>query len=287
MSEIDVSTLRRHIGTKVSEQDEATAAPLRMIAATFDRSETEPREGEPIPPGWHIGYFLAMTPQSELAADGLPKGSGALPPMPLPRRMYAGCRQAFHAPVLVGDSITRETELTDIQIRTGSTGTLIFTTQTRRISTPRGLAITEEYDTAFREEVRAGSRSGIPKRGEAPVGQPWRATVCTDPVSLSRFSAITFNPHRIHYDTPYAKTAEGYPNLVVHGPYVQHCLIDFVRDRNPGRVIKTFHMRARAPLFDGMPFELVGGPTENGRSCEVFAVTPDGTIAMQATSTLG
>jgi 3-methylfumaryl-CoA hydratase len=281
---IDAEALRRHIGTKMTEEDVATAAPLRALVATFDRPETAPGEGEPIPPGWHLGYFLSMAPQASLAADGLPTGAGVLPKMPLPRRMYAGCRQSFHAPIRVGDRLTRETELTDIQVRQGGTGTLIFTTQTRRISTPRGLAITELYETAFREEVKSGAGSAIPKRDEVPSGLPWTRTIHTDAVSLFRFSAITFNPHRIHYDKPYAMEVEGYPGLVVHGPYSQHCLIDFVRDMNPGRTLKTFNMRARAPLFEGKPFTLVGGPKEGG-GCEVFAVTPSGTIAMQATST--
>lgn len=285
MSVIDPAALRRHIGARMQEEDVATAAPLKAIAATFDREEPAPTDGQPIPPGWHIGYFLAMTPQSALAADGLPQGSGVLPPMPLPRRMYAGCRQKFHAPLLVGDRLRRETELTDIQVRQGGTGTLIFTTQTRRIFTPRGLAITEHYESAFREEVKPGAQSGIPKRDEVPAGLPWRRTVRTDPVSLFRFSAITFNPHRIHYDKPYAMQVEGYPGLVVHGPYSQHCLIDFVRDMNQGRAIATFNMRARAPLFEDAPFELLGGPKGSG-ACEVFAITPAGTIAMQATATL-
>lgn len=286
MTALDVAALRRHIGTRMVEEDVATAAPLRALAATFNRTEA-PRAGEPIPPGWHIGYFLSMAPTGALAADGLPRGAGVLPEVPLPRRMYAGTRLAFHAPILVGDPLRRESELSDLQVREGATGTLIITTQTRRISTPRGLACSEDYDTVFREEVRPGDKSGIPKRDEAPGGLPWRRTIRPDPVSLFRFSAVTFNPHRIHYDRPYTIEAEGYPGLVVHGPYTQACLMDFVRDNNPGRPMRTFHMRARAPLFDTAPFDLVGRPTEGGRACEVWALTPAGTIAMQATATFG
>ena len=286
MPAIDAAALKQHIGTRMTEEDVATEAPLRMIAATFDRPRDAPREGQPIPPGWHIGYFLSMAGQGSLAADGLPTGTGVLPKMSLPRRMYAGCRIAFHADIRVGDRIRRETELTDLQVREGSTGTLIFATQTRKIFTPRGLAMTEEYDGAFREEVKAGEASAIPKRDAVPADLPWKRRITTTPVSLFRFSAITFNPHRIHYDTPYAKGTEGYPGLVVHGPYSQHCLIDFVRDQNPGRAILTFHMRARAPLFDTEPFDLAGRPAEGGKACEAWALTPGGTIAMQATATL-
>lgn len=285
MTAIDEAELRRHIGKRMTEEDTATAAPIAMLIATFNRSEPPPREGQAIPPGWHIGYFLNMAPQSTLAGDGLPTGAGVLPKMPLPRRMYAGCRMTFHDDILVGDKLVRETTLSDLQVRQGSTGTLIFATQTRRISTPRGLAMTEEYQGAFREEVKEGQKSGIPKREEVPTGLPWRRTIKADAVSLFRFSAITFNPHRIHYDKPYAMDVEGYPGLVVHGPYSQHCLSDFIRDMSPGKKMATFSMRARAPLFEQEPFELVGRPSGDGRGAEVWALTPSGTVAMQATAT--
>jgi 3-methylfumaryl-CoA hydratase len=283
---VDIEGLRRSIGRKVCETDVATQAPLAILVATFDRPEPVPKDGEPIPPGWHIGYFLAMSRPGELARDGLPTGTGLLPKMPFPRRMYAGCTWTFHSDIRVGDAITRDNELTDIQLRKGSTGSLIFTTQTRRISTPRGLAIEEQYNGVFREEVPAGQQSAIPKRDEMPADMPWKRTIVTDAVSLFRFSAVTFNPHRIHYDRGYAMEVEGYPGLVVHGPYSQHCLIDFVRDNTPGRRITRFEMRARAPLFDTAPFSLVGRPGADGKSAEVWALTPDGTIAMQATASL-
>ena len=287
MIAIDEAALKKHIGTRMVDEDTATEAPLRMIVATFDRPETAPREGEPIPPGWHIGYFLNMAPQATLLADGLPQGAGVLPPIPLPRRMFAGVKLTFHGDIRVGDKIRRETELTDISVRNGSTGTLIFAQQTRRIFTPRGLALTEVYDGAFREAVKAGEKSGIPKRDAVPANLPWQRTHKANVVSLFRFSAITWNPHRIHYDTPYATGTEGYPALVVHGPYSQHCLIDFIRDHTKGRRIGTFSMRARAPLFETEPFTLAGGPSADGKSCEAYAVTPAGSIAMQVTSTLG
>jgi 3-methylfumaryl-CoA hydratase len=286
MTAIDVAALRRHIGARISDEDWASEAPLRAIAATFDRSEA-PAPGEPIPPGWHIGYFLSMAPTATLAADGLPRSRGVLPEMPLPRRMYAGTRLTFHAPILVGDRLRRETELTDLAVREGATGTLIITTQTRRIFSPRGLALAEDYDTVFREEVKAGEKSPVSKREEAPAGLPWQRTIRPNSVSLFRFSAVTFNPHRIHYDRPYAMEAEGYPGLVVHGPFTQACLIDFIRDHSAGRSMRTFQMRARAPLFDTAPFDLVGRPTEGDSACEAWAVTPTGTIAMRATATFG
>jgi 3-methylfumaryl-CoA hydratase len=287
MTTIDLSALRRHIGTRISDEDVAAEAPLKAIIATFDREEKAPGKGEAIPEGWHIGYFLSTTPTALLAPDGSASGSGLLPKLPLPRRMYAGTRITFHAPVRVGDRLRRESELTNLLLREGSTGTLILATQSRRIFTPRGLAITEEYDIVFREGVKPGAMSGIPRREEAPAGLPWKRTIAPHPVNLFRFSALTGNPHRIHYDRPYTMEVEGYPGLVVHGPFTQICLVNFIRDHSPGRPIATFTMRARAPLFDTAPFDLVGRPTEIGAGCEAWAITPSGTIAMHASATLG
>ena len=201
--------------------------------------------------------------------------------------MYAGGKLTFHDPILVGDALTRETEFSDVQLREGATGTLIITTQTRRISTPRGLALTETMISVFREAVPEGAQSGIPKREEPPADVQWRRTITPDPVTLFRYSALTFNPHRIHYDRPYAMGEEGYPGLVVHGPFSQQCLLDLLRDNTEGRTILDFDLRARAPLFDTAPFSVVGRLAAGGAAAELWAVTPSGTIAMQARARLG
>jgi 3-methylfumaryl-CoA hydratase len=277
---VDIAALRQHIGRTIEERDVATAAPLHGLIVTFDRNDPLPQEGDLVQPGWHYAYFLAMTRPTMLGVDGLPTSSDLLPEMPFPRRMYAGASLTFHEPIRVGDPLRRETELTDISLRSGSTGRLIFVTQTRRIFAPTGLAIVEEMRSVFREAVPAGAASGVPQRDEPPTGLPWKRTVSVDPVSLFRYSALTFNPHRIHYDRGYATTVEGYPGLVIHGPYSQQCLLDFARDHNPGRRMTAFSQRARAPLFDTHSFTLAGRPTAEG--CELWAMTPAGTIAMQA-----
>lgn len=283
---IDIESLRKHIGTKIVEEDEATRAPLRGLVAAFDRDDVVPAKGEAIPPGWHLVYFHSTARKGTLGEDGLPTSGGVIPKIPFPRRMYAGTSLTFHHPLLVGDALRRETELTELALRTGSTGELIFATQTRRIFSPRGLAIVEESHTVFRDAVKPGEKSGIPKRDAPPSDLPWSREVTTDPVSLFRYSAVTFNPHRIHYDRTYAMTAEGYPGLVVHGPYSQQCLIDLARDNNPGRTIATFTQRARAPLFDTAPFRVVGRPIDGGAGAALWAVTPGGTIAMEVTAEL-
>ena len=283
-AEIDLSAVRAQLGKTVTEHDIATAAPLRGMVVTFDRDESAPEHGEPIAPGWHLAYFPEASRLAELGVDGLPLARGMLPAMPLPRRMYAGAKLTFHAPILVGDRLTRETAFTDVQLHQGSTGTLILATQTRRFFTPRGLALTDEQHTVFREAVLAGAQSGVPKREAPPAGTTWHRTITPDPVSLFRYSALTFNPHRIHYDRPYAMGTEGYPGLVVHGPFSQQCLLDLLRDHVGAPSIADFTMRARAPLFDVAPFTVVG--RRAGQIAELWAVTPEGTIAMQAVATL-
>jgi len=236
------------------------------------------------PPGWHLAYFPAASRLASLGADGLPVTGGVLPEMPLPRRMYAGATLTFHTPIRVGDSLRRETSFSDVQLRKGSTGTLIVATQTRKIFTPFGIAITEDAVSVFREAVPPGTRSGIPQTEPPPAGMTWHRTITPDPVTLFRYSALTFNPHRIHYDRPYAMDVEGYPGLVVHGPFSQQCLLDLLRD-NVSRPITKFAMRARAPLFDVAPFTLAGGMISENEA-DLFAISPNGGIAMQARATM-
>lgn len=282
---IDIGPIRAQIGRKIVDRDEATAAPLRGMVVTFDRNEKPPVKGEPIAPGWHLAYFPADSRLATLGQDGLPIAGGILPEMPLPRRMYAGATLTFHAPILVGDALRRETEFSDVQLREGRTGTLIVATQTKRIYTPRGLALTEDQVSVFREAVQPGAASGIPKTEPPPAGMTWTKTWTPDPVSLFRYSALTFNPHRIHYDRPYATGTEGFPGLVVHGPFSQQCLLDLLRD-NTSRPIARFEMRARAPLFDTARFTTMGRMSSDTEA-ELYAVGPSGGIAMQVKATLG
>jgi 3-methylfumaryl-CoA hydratase len=276
---IDIDALRSHIGTKVEDNDIITGWPMAAMSAALNRNEAQPEPGTPIPQGWHQFWFLPLTKPGELAKDGAATSSGVVPAMPLPRRMFAGTTWTFHQPLRVGDECRRETELVDIQMKGGSTGTLVFVNVVSRIYGPNGLAIEEERGTAFREAVAEGASSGVPKREEPPADTTWRREHTCDEALLFRFSALTFNTHRIHYDVPWAMDVEGYPALVVHGPLSSTLLINFVRDMNPGKTIKSYRMRARAPLFANTPITLVGKPTEAG--CDCWSLTPEGTIAMQ------
>ena len=277
---VNLDDLKRHIGKREVATDVVTAAQANLLRLAFDRPEPEFKDGDALPPGWHVIYFTPRFGPKELRPDGTPATSGLLPDMPLPRRMFAGQTLRFHRPIRIGQTLRQETELTDIALKSGATGTLVFTTVVSRISGPDGLAVEDERKIVYREEVKAGDKNPVTRREPVPNDVPWRRSVSVDPILLFRFSALTFNSHRIHYDRRWAMETEGYPALVVHGPLTQTLLIDFARDHAGGRTITSFTTQARAPLFENAPFELRG--RASGTGCELWAVTPEGTVAMSA-----
>ena len=287
MTTVNLDELKSHIGRTQVATDVLHAGPANLLRLALSRPEPELKEGDPLPPAWLTLYFLPRFAPGELRQDGAPGDSGVVPKMPLPRRMFAGERQRFHRRLRLGESVRRETSLADISVKSGGTGTLVFATVVSRVFGSESLALEEERRTVFREEVKAGDKNQAPRRDPAPADVSWRRTVSTDPILLFRYSALTFNSHRIHYDRPWAMEVEGYPGLVVHGPLTTTLLIDFARDSNPGRTIRGYTTQARAPLFDTAPFELRGRPTADGRGAELWAVTPEGTIAMSAEAELG
>jgi 3-methylfumaryl-CoA hydratase len=277
---LDLDALRTHVGRTQESSDVLDPGPANLLRLALERPEPELREGDPLPPAWLALYFLPRFATSALRPDGSPLDTGVVPPMPLPRRMFAGERVRLHRPLRLGERVRRETRLADLSAKPGSTGTLVFSTVTSRVFAGADLVLEDERRTVFREEVKAGERNQAPRREPAPADVPWRRRVTPDPVLLFRFSALTFNSHRIHYDRAWAMDVEGYPGLVVHGPLTTTLLIDFARDQNPGRRIAGYTTQARAPLFDTAAFELRGRPTAGG--CECWAVTPEGTVAMSA-----
>jgi len=276
---LDLGDLGKHVGRRQVAADVILPGPANLLRLALGRTEPELREADPLPPAWLALYFLPRFATAELRPDGSPRDAGVVPPMPLPRRMFAGERVRFHRPLRIGESVRRETELADLSMKTGGTGTLVFATVKSRVLGADGaVALEDERRTVFREEVKAGERNQAPKREAAPSDVPWSRQITPDAVLLFRFSALTFNSHRIHYDRAWAMDVEGYPGLVVHGPLTTTLLVDFARDGNPGRRIVSYATQARAPLFDTAPFELRGRPTARG--CECWAVTPEGTVAM-------
>jgi 3-methylfumaryl-CoA hydratase len=282
MTTLDVDDLKKHIGRTQTVTDVLHPGPANLLRLAFGRPGPELENGDPLPPAWLALYFLPRYGPDALRPDGSPRDAGVVPPMPMPRRMFAGERVRFHRALRLGEAVRRETTLADISLKSGSTGALVFATVVNRVFAGDVLAVEDERRTVFREEVKAGERNQAPRRDPAPIDVPWRRRVTPDPVLLFRFSALTYNSHRIHYDLRWATETEGYPGLVVHGPLTTTLLIDFARDFNPGRSIREYSTQARAPLFDVAPFELRGRPTADGHGAELWAVTPEGTIAMSA-----
>ena len=245
----------------------------------LDDDPSAPRAGDPLPPGAHWLYFLDPARQSELASDGHPKRGPFLPPVPLPRRMWAGGRLEFLRALRVGASVTRTSEIRDVTLKQGRTGAMVLVIVRHEIADAEGVCLVEEHDILYRETPTPGAAA--PPSKQAPSPGPWRRTIHPDPVLLFRYSALTFNGHRIHYDHPYAVGTEGYRGLLVHGPLIATLLMDLCR-RDGGRALAHFHYRAVSPLIAGEPFTISATPSPDGDSAEVWAAGPDGALAMSA-----
>jgi 3-methylfumaryl-CoA hydratase len=265
-----------------SRIDRVTAVPVAALAATLGRNDPPPRDGDELPPLWHWLYFLPLAARGQVGADGHPARGGFLPPIPLPRRMFAGGRLAVRHPLRVGSAIRRDSRIASVKQKDGGTGPLVFVTVRHEIHADGDVALIEEQDLVYRG-------SGSPAQPSAPLSpQPqatWRSTLVADEVLLFRYSALTFNAHRIHYDKPYATTVEGYPGLVVHGPLIATLLLELLRDARPDARIREFSFRARRPLFDNAPFTVCGRALDN-HSVTLWALDPGGYTVMDATATL-
>jgi len=233
-----------------------------------------------VAPLWHWLYFLETHRQSELSPDGHAKLGGFLPPVPLPRRMWAGGRFEFHRPLRVGETVTRISRIADVQEKKGRSGTLIFVVVRHEIGNTEGIALTEEQDLVYRAHAKPGDPASAPQT--APAGALWERVVQPDDVLLFRYSALTFNGHRIHYDRRYATETEGYPGLVVHGPLIATLLLDLLRRHMPEADVARFEFRAVSPLFDTSSFTLCGKLESDGKTISLWATDATGGLAMTA-----
>ena len=279
----DLDALKQWIGRSQTADDVAGADRVRAMAATLDK-ERAPAFGDVLPPGWHWMFFNPAARASELGPDGHPARGGFLPPVPLPRRMWAGGRLMFHRPLHVGERLRRESEIGDVTVKRGKTGTLVFVLVRHRVIGENGLALDEEHDIVYRPAPLVGAASAAPER--APGGAPWRRVIHPDPVLLFRYSALTFNGHRIHYDHAYVTKVEGYPGLIVHGPLIATLLLDLATTHVPSERLARFAFRAVSPLFDTTPFSLNGAPAKDGSSARLWAANDDGALAMTAEAAL-
>jgi 3-methylfumaryl-CoA hydratase len=277
---VEPGPLRAWIGRSETRSDVITAAPLIALAALLDRDDPAPRAGEAAPALAHWLYFLPAYRQSQAGPDGHALLGDFLPPVPLPRRMWAGSRLEFMRPLTVGSSASRVSTIKDVAVKEGRSGPLVFVTVRHEVSDAQGLVLTDEHDIVYR-----GEGALKPRDTPAPSGEQWRREIHPDPVLLFRYSAVTFNSHRIHYDYPYTTQVEGYPGLVVHGPLTATLLVDLLRRNLPEATLRTYTFRALKPLFGTADFATCGLPDPRGRSAKLWTRDPAGAVTMQADAT--
>jgi 3-methylfumaryl-CoA hydratase len=282
--DLNLDYLREWRGKSESRSDQVTAAPIAGLSATLDRDDPYPQPGDPLPPLWHWLYFLPIPRQSELGPDGHAKRGGFLPPVPLPRRMFAGDRVEFHRPLCVGESISRLSRILDVNLKQGRSGPLVFVVVRHEISDRDGIAVVEEHDIVYRESPKPHDVAPTPQK--PPCAAAWTREIRPDDVLLFRYSALTFNGHRIHYDRRYVTQVEGYPGLVVHGPLIATLLLDLLRRNLGDATIASLSFRAIRPLFDITPFHVCGKVASDGKAVQLWATDSEGWLAMDATAGL-
>jgi len=275
--------LTRWIGRREVHADAIRAAQLAAWNATLDRDAPFPRDGDPVPPGFHWTLFAPIARQSEIGPDGHPKRGGFLPPVQLPRRMWAGSRVRFAAPLRVGEQVEQSSVIGRIEEKRGRAGPLVFVTIRRTVTGKGGVAVEEEQDLVYREVQRGAV---LDRPTQPAVRSAWHRTVVPDDVLLFRYSALTFNGHRIHYDRRYATAEEGYPGLVVHAPLLATLLLDLLRERLPDATPERFSFKAIRPTCDVSPFSLEGEPDPDGHRVRLWSTDNRGELGLEAEAVL-
>ena len=285
MSNDDTVNLQDWVGRTSTVEEVASGERASRLASLLGR------QGDETDPLFPLGHWLHFSeddvPMSELGVDGHVRLGGFMPPVDLPRRMWAGSELAFHAPIMPGQTMSRTTTIESVTEKSGSTGPLCFVVLRHEISADGVLATTDRHTIVYREaaSVPEGSGAQAPRADSAvPAGWDWSKSVRPDEVMLFRYSALTFNSHRIHYDYPYVTEVEGYPGLVTHGPLTATLLLDAFMTHHPEATVVGYRFTARSPLFANEQIHLVGRQTEGGVH-ELQAIAPDGKVAIAATVT--
>ena len=272
---LDLPHLKSWIGKTRSVTDAITPRLAASLAAILDEP-ADLAEGDLAPVGIQWCLSPDIAPMSGLGADGHPARGGFLPPVPLPRRMWAGGRLRFHGNFRVGERIRRDSIVRDVEVKTGRSGTLCFVTVVHDYHGEAGLLLNEEHDIVYREIAP----TVLPEPPAAPRQGDIRAEIEATPVLLARYSAVTFNGHRIHYDRDYARDEELYPGLVVHGPLQATYLLRMARDAF-GAMPARFDFRGRSPLFDGQTFSL-NARREGDDTLSLWAAARNGVVTLEA-----
>ena len=277
IDEPELASYRAHVGRRMEEKDGVSREVMSRFAAALDHAW--PGGGAELPPMWHYGLFLNQVPTARLGSDGHPPRGDFMPPVKLPRRMFAGAKVTFRAPLVAGREATKVTEITSVDYRQGKSGGLVFVRLNISVLQRDALCVEEEQTIVYRGDgppLAAVTPRPAPPQPTAGSIENWLPTS----VELFRFSAVTFNAHRIHYDLPYATAVEGYPGLVVHGPLTALQLCAFAA-RLLGS-LKRFQFRGEAPLFVGQPVRLIAD--RSAAECRLVAERCDGAAAMTATA---
>lgn len=280
---LDPDFLSQWVGKTETAHDVIAPKPTHLMEMTLDRQPSL-AEGDPLPSLWHWIYFLSSAPMSGLGRDGHPAVGGFLPPVGLPRRMWAGGRFTFASPLPIGAQATKLSTIDKVALKEGRSGPLCFVTVRHQVSVRGEECFTEEHDIVYREDPAPGSPT--PKPTAPPEDATVSETIIPSEVMLFRYSALTFNGHRIHYDLDYCRDVEGYPGLVFHGPLTATVLAGLA-ERSAGKALRRFSFRAVSPLFHTAPFGIHGKLSEHGSGSgmSLWATTPDGHLAMSAEAT--
>ncbi len=277
-----LESFKSYIGKSETATDVVTASAMLKFAATLGQENPPLDKGAPIPPGWYGAFFPASHRPSQMRLDGQASGGGIVPPIPLPRRRIGGTRVAFHEPLRIGDEIKRVTEIADIQIDDGPSGAMATITERNSISNSRGLAVVEERDMVMLSEQRAESTTRTPPA--VPAKATWRQMFEPNPPLLFRFSAIRFNSHRIHYDRDYVTRVEKLPGLVVQSSLISQLMMEMCCKELPALRLASFDFRSFRQIYDTGKFTIAGAPAGDGREATLWALDPDGKLAMTATA---
>lgn len=280
---LDMDHLRKWIGKSQTVTERIAPFPSNALSATLNRDDPDHADGTPLPPLWHWLHFLPVYKLVDAGEDGHAALGGFLPPVPLPRRMWAGSRLKWSAPMRIGRELRKVSTVESVEHKAGKSGDLVFVTLRHQVFDGDVQGIEERQDIVYR--APPAPDAPLPKPPQAPDGSAFSRVISPDPVLLFRYSAVTFNGHRIHYDRPYSTGPEGYPGLVVHGPLLATLMLDLLRRNMSGKDVTAFDFRAISPVFDTDDFSVHGQPGADD-TVKLWVSGRNGALAMSATATV-
>ncbi len=276
--------LRQAVGRRKVVEDRVAPSLVERLAATLECESPAPHAGQALPPGWHTIFCLQAPARAELGDDGLPQHYDLIPRVSMQRRLFGGARLEFHRPLVIGEPVRCESDLSDVKVRSTATAHLAIATLRHRFFGGRGLALVEEQDIIHMEPIGGGTEKvGSPR--EARPAPTWQRTITLDALTLFRFSALTFNSHRIHYDAPYANGVEKLPGLVVQGKLIALELLETVRRAAPGAELTRYAYRSSRPLYAGARCTLAVQLGSTGSNARLWAEDDAGIVVQTASLT--